>query len=53
MRLIYLHITDKNIDAIQERLNRVIKQFETWLLNNSLIINTDKTKAILFHVNKT
>jgi hypothetical protein len=46
-------ITDKNIDAIQERLNTVIKQFETWFSNNSLIINTDKTKAMLVHFNKT
>ena len=46
-------ITDKNIDAVQARLNRVIKQFETWFSYNSLIINTDKTKAMLFHLNKT
>jgi fructose-specific phosphotransferase system component IIB len=46
-------IIDKNIDAIQVRLNRVMKQFETWFSNNSLIINTDKTKAMLFHFNKT
>jgi hypothetical protein len=76
-------IMGKNIDAIQERLNRVMKQFETWFSNNSLIINplnaelnpicnllallgvhpilhvsrirvnTDKTKALLFHFNKT
>jgi hypothetical protein len=77
-------IMGKNIDAIQERLiNRVMKQFETWFSNNSLIINplnaelnpichllallgahpilhvsrirvnTDKTKAMLFHFNKT
>ena len=46
-------IIDKNIDAIQERLNRVMKQFETWFSNNSLIINTDKTKAKLFNFNKT
>ena len=36
-------ITDKNIDAVQARLNRVIKQFETWFSNDSLIIDTDKT----------
>ena len=41
-------IIDRNIDAVQARLNRVIKQFETWLSNNSLIINTDKTKAMMF-----
>ena len=46
-------IIDKNIDAVQAVLNRVIKQFETWFSNNSLAINTDKTKAMLFHLNKT
>ena len=46
-------IIDKNIDTKQERLNRAMKQFETWFSNNSLIINTDKTKAMLFHFNKT
>jgi len=40
-------LVDKNIDAVEARLNRAIKQFETWFLSNSLIINTDKTKAML------
>jgi hypothetical protein len=30
-------IIDKNIDAVQVWLHRVIKQSETWLSNNSLI----------------
>lgn len=34
-------ITDKNTDAVQERLNTVIKRLETWFSNNSLFINTD------------
>ena len=46
-------MNNKNIDAVQAWLNRVIKQLETWFSNNSLIINTDKTKAMLFHLNKT
>jgi len=46
-------IIGKNIDAVQERLNRVMKQFETSFLNNSFIINSDKAKAMLFHFNKT
>ena len=46
-------IIHKNIDAVQERLNKVIRQFGIWFSNNSLIINTDKTKAMLFHFNKT
>jgi len=36
-------IIDKNIDTIQESLNRVMKQFGTWFSNNNLIITTDKT----------
>ena len=43
-------IIDKNIDTVQARLNRVIKEFETSFSNNSLIVNTDKTKAMLFHL---
>jgi len=32
---------DKNTAAVQARLNSAIKQCETWLSNNSLIVNTD------------
>ena len=46
-------IIDKNIEAVQGRLNRVTKLFETWFSNNSPIINTYKTKAMLFQLNKT
>jgi len=46
-------IVDKNIDHVQARINWIIKQFETWFSNNSLIVNTDKTEAMLFHLNKT
>ena len=50
---IHILIIDKNTAAVQARLNRVIKQCETWFSNNSLIVNTDRTKAMLFHLNKT
>jgi len=50
---INIPIIHKNMDAVQERLNKVIRQFGIWFSNNSLIINTDKTKAMLFHFNKT
>ena len=46
-------ITHKNIHTIQERLNKVLKHFESWFSSKSLIINSDKTKAMLFHCNKT
>jgi hypothetical protein len=46
-------INNKNIDAVQAWLNRIIKQFETWFSTNSCVVNTDKTKTMLFHLNKT
>ena len=42
-------ITDKNIDTVQERLNRFMKHSETWFSNNNLINDTEKTKAMIFH----
>jgi len=39
-------IISKNIDAVQARLNKVIKQFETSFSNNSFIINSDKARAM-------
>jgi len=52
-----LSVNDINILIIDKKYccctGMVIKQFETWFSNNSLIINTDKTKAMLFHLNKT
>jgi len=41
-------VIDKNIDTLQEELDRVIKQFETWFSNNSLIINR-LTPNVLHH----
>ena len=46
-------IIDKNIDAVEERLSRLTKQFEVWFSNNIFTVKTDKTKAVLFHLNKT
>jgi hypothetical protein len=45
-------ITDKDINTVQERANRVMIQLETWFSKNNLIINIDKTKAMLFQLNK-
>lgn len=50
---IYICLIEKNIDAIQERLNRFVQQFKTWFSYNSLIINTDTTITKLLHSNKT
>ena len=42
-------IIDKYVDAVQAKLKRIIKQFEIWFSNNSLIINTDKTRQCYFN----
>jgi hypothetical protein len=41
-------IRDKDINTLQERVNRTMFQLETWFSKNNLIINIDKTKAMLF-----
>jgi len=46
-------IIDKNSNAVQARQNRVTKQFETLFSNNRLITSNKKTKAMLFHLNKS
>jgi hypothetical protein len=50
---INIPIIDNYMDAVQASLNGVIKQFEIWFANNSCTIKIDKTKEILFHLNKT
>ena len=45
---------DKNIDPVQARLNWVINSLKLGSqVTNSLIISTDKTEVMLFHLNKT
>ena len=43
----------KNLTSLQEKIVNVMKQLENWFLSNNLIINTGKTKAILFQGNGT
>jgi hypothetical protein len=45
-------VTDKDINTLQGKINRVMIQLESWFLRNNLVINTDKTKATLFQLNK-
>jgi hypothetical protein len=45
-------VIDKDINTLQGKINRVIIHLETWFLKNNLVINTDKTKAMLFQLNK-
>jgi hypothetical protein len=44
-------IIDKNINTLK-KINRVMIQLESWFYKNNLVINTDKTKAMLFQLNK-
>ena len=43
-------ITDYSQEALQTKLFLIMKQLETWFLNNDLIINITKTKAMSFHL---
>jgi hypothetical protein len=45
-------VIDKDMDVLQPKWNRVIKQLEIWFQNNNLLINNKKTMAKLFHSNK-
>ena len=44
-------LIEKNLTSLQEKIVNVMKQLENWFLSNNLIINTGKTKAILFQGN--
>jgi hypothetical protein len=45
-------VIDKNIHTLQEKVNRLMIQLESWFSKNNLVINTDKTKAMLFQLNE-
>jgi hypothetical protein len=42
-------VADKEIKALELKTALVIKQLETWLSKNKLVLNTTKTCAMLFH----
>jgi hypothetical protein len=44
-------LIEKNLTSLQDKIVNVMKQLENWFLFNNLIINTGKTKAILFQGN--
>ncbi|PNF29254.1 hypothetical protein B7P43_G10478, partial [Cryptotermes secundus] len=46
-------VTDKNINILQDKIGEVMIQLESWFSKNNLIINTEKTKAMLFQLNKS
>ena len=42
-------IDDKNIEAIENNINKELSLIVTWLHRNKLLINTTKTKMTIFH----
>ena len=43
-------IADNSQEVLQTKLFLIMKLLETWFLNNDLIINITKTKAMSFHL---
>jgi hypothetical protein len=43
-------LTDKGLTRLQDRVNNTMKQLELWFSNNNMIINVNKTKAMLFRL---
>jgi hypothetical protein len=43
-------VTDNDKENLQAKLSSVMKQLETWFLNNDLTVNTTKTVAMSFHL---
>jgi hypothetical protein len=41
-------LTEKDLTSLKGKIVRVTKHFENWFRTNNLIINTEKTEAILF-----
>jgi hypothetical protein len=42
-------LIEKNLTSLKGKIIKVMKQLENWFLTSNLIINTEKTKAVLFH----
>jgi len=42
-------VQDKDEVALQNKITLVLSHLEEWLINNNLIVNTDKTCAMSFH----
>jgi hypothetical protein len=45
-------VRDKDLNTLLQRTNKLMNQLQAWFTNNNLVVNTDKTKEILFHLNK-
>ena len=42
-------ISDSDARELQNKIDRVVTEFETWLNRNDLVINTGKTGVMSFH----
>jgi hypothetical protein len=40
-------VIDKDKDALQQKINKVTKQLETWFQENNLLINTKKSCNVI------
>jgi hypothetical protein len=45
-------VIDKDLNTLLQRTNNLMNQLQARFTNNNLVVNTDKTKAMLFHLNK-
>jgi hypothetical protein len=45
-------VMEKNKNALQDKIDKVKIQLEAWFSMNSMVINSEKTKAIYFQLNK-
>jgi hypothetical protein len=46
-------VIDKDKEVVQQKINRMLKQLETWFKVNNRIINIKKTSAMSFQFNKS
>jgi hypothetical protein len=46
-------VIDKDKDAVQQKINKLLKQLEIWFQVNNLLINIKKTVAMSFHLSKS
>jgi hypothetical protein len=44
-----IFVIDKNLDALQLKLRRVMEQLKIWFQKNNLLINMEKTTVMSFH----
>lgn len=45
-------VIDKDKDVAQQKINKIMKQLETWFQVNNFLINIKKTAPMSFHLSK-